>query len=82
MEKDIENRIKMDFVNQAQEALELLRNFEQESNFGPRVSRCIVHLSQGNMQKLKETIKQAQIDWRDVIYWAETITYEFNDPFK
>lgn len=36
-----------------------------------RVIRCVLHLANGNLNDLEYFIKQALIDWRDIIYWDE-----------
>jgi hypothetical protein len=37
----------------------------------PRITRCIIKLSNSDEEKLAHYIKVALSDWRDVIYWAE-----------
>jgi hypothetical protein len=36
-----------------------------------RIARCILHLSGGDMQKLRDNAAAAALDFRDVIWWAE-----------
>ena len=82
MEKDIEEKIFQNFGNDAQKAIALTNEFEKVFKFGPRVTRCVVHLANGDISKLKDMIKNAETDWRDVIMWAETTTFEFDKPFQ
>ena len=82
MEVDIKEKIVKDFGNKAPEAVNLIEFFEAKSKLSPRVSRCIVHLANGDISELKKTIREAEIDWRDVIVSAETVDFEFNKPFK
>lgn len=81
MEIDIKNKIEKDFENKSSKAIKLLDKFERENDLSARVSRCIVHLSQGNIDKLKSNIKLAEEDWRDIIDIAEENCFEFNEPF-
>src|SRR2546423_38595 len=37
-----------------------------------RVQLAIIALSQGNEEKLRELVKTAKTDYRDVLSWAET----------
>lgn len=82
MEKDIEIRIEKDFKENTEIVLDIISNFENTMRLSPRVTRSIVHLSEGNLVKLKEVIALAIQDWRDVITSAESYDFEFNEPFK
>lgn len=42
-----------------------------------RVTRDILKLSKGNLENVRRFVKAAQIDYRDILYWAE---YYENDP--
>ena len=81
MEPDIKKRIVEDFGGDAVKAIHLMEVFEAESKFGSRVSRCVVVLANGDMDKLREFIGYAEEDWRDVIMWGEKAPLEFNKPF-
>jgi hypothetical protein len=81
MEQDIKKRIIRDFGSHQAAAIARLETFEGEAKLSPRVSRCIVHLAKGDLSKLDTYIENAKYDWRDVIYWAETVPLEFNRPF-
>lgn len=82
MEIDIKEKILKDFGTQAVVAIELINQFETKMKLSPRISRCIVHLASGDILKLKEGIKEAESDWRDIILLAENVPFEFNKPFK
>ena len=38
---------------------------------GARIPRCVLFLSKGELDSFKRYLKNAETDWRDVIYWAE-----------
>lgn len=82
MEPDIKQKITNDFGPDALLALQLIEDFETQSKLSPRISRCVIHLSKGNITELKKNIAAAEGDWRDVIMWAETTPFEFKKPFK
>lgn len=82
MEPDIKKRILKDFKSNASKAIDLVNDFEESFKLSPRICRCIVHLANGDIAKLKESIRHAEEDWRDVIAWAESVDLEFNKPFK
>jgi hypothetical protein len=82
MEIDIRERILSDFGQNSLVAISLVEAFEEELKLSPRVTRCIIHLSKGDISKLKTTIHNAEIDWRDIVVLAETVVFEFNKPFK
>lgn len=82
MEHDIKYRIEKDFGVESNRALELIDLFEEKNKLSPRVSRCLVYLSKGNLSILKSKIKEAEVDWRDIIYDAEEINFDSNNPFE
>lgn len=83
--EDIAEKLQADFPNESLGALQsLLREYQGKEL--PRVLRCIVHLSQGDTQRLLHYIAAANEDCRDLIYWAEydkndQRTHDFNQPF-
>ena len=81
MEKDIERKIDVEFGHESSLAKKILEDFESEMELSPRISRCIVFLAKGSIEKLKNVIEEAKIDWRDVIMDAESEDFEFNQPF-
>lgn len=63
-------RVEHDFAPKDWEAIaDLLRGIQ---DVGPRVHRAVLALAEGDIDKLLHFARVAQIDWRDVIYWAET----------
>ena len=73
--KDIRNRIRRDFSIDKYSLVESL--LDQYSGREPdRVMRCIIHLSNGSYEKLKVNIETANLDYRDIILFAE---YDLND---
>ena len=82
MEPDIKTRIEKDFGDIADKAITMIQQFEENQGLSPRVTRCIIHLSGGDLTKLKSNIDVANQDWRDIIYWAEgDNAFVFNEPF-
>src|SRR5438105_9398581 len=76
MEKRILERIGREFHGADQDAVaELLASYSGPEN--DRVRWDILELSKGTLEKVREYVKAAQIDYRDVLYWAE---YYKNDP--
>jgi hypothetical protein len=65
--EDIQRRIIADYGQNNYEVIaqEILQLKDQ------RIIRCVLFLAQGNRKKLDRFIRQAQLDFRDVIYWAE-----------
>jgi len=89
---DIEVQIEQDFGQQSDQVRELLlwylKTVDKEAD---RVLRCIVFLAKGNLNTLREMIAAAQLDYRDVIFWAEYADHasknpvqvrDFNRPFR
>ena len=81
MESDIEKKVFKDF-KEGLTALTYLNEFEVKNDFSARVTRCIVFRSKGDLESLKLNIKIAELDWRDIIYYAEEFDFQFNDPFS
>jgi len=72
-EDDIIERINIDFGEKASDASQMLieaiaKNRHLKTN---RVLRCIIYLAKGNLTDLLNYIESANIDTRDVIFWAE-----------
>ncbi|PYL04256.1 MAG: hypothetical protein DME32_02245 [Verrucomicrobia bacterium] len=76
MEQRILERVNREFQDSDRGAvIQLL-----ESYVGPESDRVrwdILELSKDNVDKVREYIKAAQTDYRDVLYWAE---YYKDDP--
>jgi hypothetical protein len=76
MEQRIIERIGREFEGPDQNrVLELLASYSGAESY--RVRWDILELSKGKLEKIGEYLKAAQIDYRDVLYWAE---YYQNDP--
>jgi hypothetical protein len=82
MEPDIKKRILKDFGAKAPEAVKLIEALEERLKLSPRISRCVIHLANGDIADLKKRIRHAEEDWRDVILWAESFDFELKKPFK
>ena len=76
LEQRILERIAREFPA-AEQALviELLSNYSGPEN--GRVTWDILALSKGSLENISRLAKAAQIDYRDILYWAE---YYENDP--
>ena len=56
----------------------------------PRLLRCVVVASGGDLTRLSQQIRQLQVDWRDVIMAGEyefregknVRVHDFNDPIE
>ncbi len=55
--------------------IELLSGYSGPEN--GRLTRDILELSKGSLENIRRFTKAAQIDYRDILYWAE---YYENDP--
>ena len=79
---DIKNKISKDFGVNSREAINIIEKFEKNMKLGPRVSRSVVVLAQGNVEKLREAVSNAESDSREVIESAERRPFELNSAFK
>ena len=76
MEQRILERIRREFQGADQNCVvELLASYSGPES--DRVRWDILELSKGNLEKVRECVKTAQTDYRDILYWAE---YYTNDP--
>lgn len=70
---DIDRRLRLEYG--PQEVIEIYAAFEDLQEASPRINarvfRCIVHLAEGNLNRLLELVEDARTDYRDVILWAE-----------
>lgn len=82
MEKDIELEVNRLFGDKAENVIKLLEEFQDAFELSARVLRCIVFLSGGSYEDLKQKIKEAELDWRDIISSAESTDFQFNKPFN
>jgi len=85
---DIEQRIDRDFSGDnrslARHVLAQWRGASERPS--DRLLRCVLLLASGDVQKLRHFVEQGQLDYRDVIYWAEydrddRRIHDFNQPF-
>jgi hypothetical protein len=67
---DVLERIRVDFVNHDVARVTAILSEYSGPERG-RVLRCIVHLSNGSLEALREHVRNAKTDYRDVIFWAE-----------
>ena len=69
----------------------LLRDYPGETNFeamrliealrcDARVLRSIVYLAAGDFEQLERFARASEIDWRDVVFWAEYEDYGAEHP--
>ena len=69
----------------------LLREYPGETNFeatrlvealaaAPRVLRSVVFLAAGDYEQLERFARRAELDWRDVVFWAEYEDYDAEQP--
>jgi len=69
----------------------LLRDYPGETNFEatrlveslqctPRVLRSVVFLAAGDFEQLERFARASEIDWRDVVFWAEYEDYTAEHP--
>ena len=76
MEQRILERVGREFQDSDRDAVVQLL----ESYVGPESDRVrwdILELSKGNIGKVRDYVKAAQADYRDILYWAE---YYKDDP--
>lgn len=71
--KDIHERIKSDFGDKASIVVNIFDDAISKADYldNNRVIRCILFLSDKDIQKLKQNIDTAIYDPRDVMLWAE-----------
>ena len=69
----------------------LLRDYAGETSFEatrlveaidatPRVLRAVVFLAAGDFEQLERLARRAEIDWRDVVFWAEYEDHDAEEP--
>ena len=70
---DVSARIDADFAqDRVHEVRAILLNYDATAS---RMHRCMLHLAEGDLEKLKQVVADAHTDYRDVILAAE---YESN----
>lgn len=90
---DIRERIENDFGDKSPEVIRLFDEAISKADYlnHNRIIRCILFLSEKDIEKLKKNIEAATYDPRDVMLWAEYINQgqiekpkrirDFNKPF-
>ncbi|MEM7409771.1 MAG: hypothetical protein AAF430_06030 [Myxococcota bacterium] len=74
---DVRARLGREFAGESFfEALRLLETLGQPG----RVTRAVVFLAAGNFDDLRLYARQAERDWRDVVFWAEYQDHESDAP--
>ncbi|QTE21821.1 hypothetical protein [Polaribacter cellanae] len=81
LKKDILEKIENDFSSQKENVINLLVNKinENEHINHPRIIRCVIYLSNGDLFELNHYLKTAISDPRDVMLYAE---YENNNTLN
>ena len=82
MLKDVGGGVTKDFGAGGRDAINIIEKFEKNMKLSPRVSRSVVVLAQGDIEKLREAVGDAENDWHNVIESAERRPFELNSPFK
>ncbi|MFV8357396.1 hypothetical protein ACNQGB_14555 [Flavobacterium sp. XS1P32] len=82
LSNDILIQIEFQFDENYKTVLEILETELSKNDFlnSNRIIRCIIFLSKNSVEKLKENISLAIIDWRDIILFAEYENNERNEP--
>jgi hypothetical protein len=69
---DIANRIKQDFsAIEVQPVTELLIEFQESTQSGERILRCLLYVARGQFNHLADAVATARLDFRDLIVSAE-----------
>jgi len=78
LEQRVVDRITKEFSEaERTSATELLSSYSGSE--GKRVTWDILELSKGSLEKVRQYVQVAQVDYRDILYWAE---YYENDPMS
>ena len=80
--EDIIKKTRIDFKDDASIAIHHLKAFQNNLD-GPleRILRSAINLAKGDVKVLKQELKNANIDWRDVIMYGEKKSFECDKPF-
>jgi hypothetical protein len=74
---DVRARLLRDYPGETHfEAMRLV----EALSFDARVLRSIVYLAAGDFEQLERLARRAELDWRDVVFWAEYEDYEAEEP--
>jgi hypothetical protein len=83
---DIANRIKQDFpAIEVQPVTELLIEFQESTQSGERILRCLLYVAHGQFNHLADAVALARLDFRDLIVSEYDPSLQrirdFNQPF-
>jgi hypothetical protein len=74
---DVRARLLRDYPGETHfEAVRLI----EALSFDARVLRSIVFLAAGDFEQLERLARRAELDWRDVVFWAEYEDHEAEQP--
>jgi hypothetical protein len=74
---DVSARLRRDYPGETHfEAIRLI----EALTCNARVLRAIVHLAAGDFEELERFARASEIDWRDVVFWAEYEDYTAEHP--
>lgn len=81
---DILERINLDFEEDSAKIIDLLNPLIGKTDYISidRVTRCILFLAKGDVEKLKFYVSAAISDARDVVFWAEYADHSNDSPLK
>jgi hypothetical protein len=65
---DVRARLLSDYPGET--SFEVMRLIEA-LRFDARVLRAIIHLAAGDFEQLQRFARASEIDWREVVFWAE-----------
>ena len=72
----LERIIKRDFRDDFIQVKNKLKQIESESESGRnRISAAVLKLANGNLKDVEKYIELSNVDFRDVIFWAENPRY-------
>jgi len=74
---DVRARLRRDYPGETNfEAMRLIEALRCDA----RVLRSIVYLAAGDFEQLERFARASEIDWRDVVFWAEYEDYMAEEP--
>ena len=74
---DVRARLLRDYPGETHfEAMRLV----EALHFDARVLRSIVYLAAGDFEQLERLARRAELDWRDVVFWAEYEDHDAEQP--
>ncbi|NKI30428.1 hypothetical protein [Croceivirga thetidis] len=71
--EDIIQELERKFNSDAKQALNLINIYRNKYEYmdSDRVTRCVIHLSNGDLESLEHYLELGKTDPRDVMLWAE-----------